>query len=503
MRSVLLLFVAMAIPVPSWAWEADVHYGLNYWLARKAGFKPHHAQILAEAAQSPDDGIFLPAIAGVAFIVASGDKGASINVQSAHFPSQAILPARPEARRVEANSAAAQKVKSLVTSESEISDESWLFDIGQRLHPFEDSWSHRGIPDIPFNPLVQIRPNLSWGHPCDRGGWSAHDADLTFLHVSEVLQMATEIWGIYQTILTSRSSLRGHPAENWDTVRADIQEFARASTQEQKTNWFNSFSDFKLTDYARSDFMSTTSLRKNGTEPTDARYYVEPCGRVHSPSPVGRLGSLVTRATAFSRITDEQSVRTLLTAFLTAWIVRQNIAQAVDMMVFKPNKISNIRETKDDWRVRQFVTLRSLLLEDHGIASDLHHGAVPLATQVPEFQELSQGASTDGARGRAVPLLAASAGTNTPTLKYQQYASLDEALLFPSAAALTPIKSRNPYLLLGSDVSVPAEARSGFFEENHCIAVFQFKLLPHDLGFILLHRNRGQWEITDVSIAAL
>jgi hypothetical protein len=64
-------------------------------------------------------------------------------------------------------------------------------------------------------------------------------------------------------------------------------------------------------------------------------------------------------------------------------------------------------------------------------------------------------------------------------------------------------KPTDPYLLVGVDIPVPPEVRRGFYSENECMAVFQFKLFPHDIGFITLHRNRGKWEVGELSVAAL
>ena len=236
---------------PGFGYEADVHYSLTYWLARKAGFSIRNAYLIATADLSKDLGSYSPATWGVAHILLTGDRAASDAIRKDHFPSEASLPAPPNERQVVPNSSAGRvEIERILALNSDIRDERWLSDIGSALHSLQDSWSHRGIPDIPFGPFFPtFRPSLSWGHPCDRGGWSSHDADLTFRDFGETNEMAREFCRILVPILEARPTLREHPSADWKQIAADVRSFGRASTKAAKATWFMSFADVPFSEY--------------------------------------------------------------------------------------------------------------------------------------------------------------------------------------------------------------------------------------------------------------
>ena len=176
----------------TYAWEKDVHFGLTEWLAVQAGFSESNADSLARADQALDDGHFSSAIWAVLFhIIIDGDPEASREVQRWHFPSGATIPGDPNERRVIHDSVDAQReARNVIDDTTPESPGKRLEDFGNALHPFQDSWSHEGTPDTPFRPILVIQPQLTWGHPKDRGGWDSHDADLTWLHVGQTQEMA-------------------------------------------------------------------------------------------------------------------------------------------------------------------------------------------------------------------------------------------------------------------------------------------------------------------------
>src|ERR1700712_857644 len=51
------LGIAMLLPVPSFGFEADVHFGLTRWLALRAGFTPSQADAIATGDQRVDAGL--------------------------------------------------------------------------------------------------------------------------------------------------------------------------------------------------------------------------------------------------------------------------------------------------------------------------------------------------------------------------------------------------------------------------------------------------------------
>ena len=96
-RSIIAVFMVVSVIIGgeerAVAWEADVHYGLTYWLARKAGFSPEEAQFIAAGDLSSDQGWYRPAPWAVALhVIVTGDLEASKAVQESHsLPMQTCL----------------------------------------------------------------------------------------------------------------------------------------------------------------------------------------------------------------------------------------------------------------------------------------------------------------------------------------------------------------------------------------------------------------------------
>jgi hypothetical protein len=194
--------------------EADVHYGLTYWLARKAGFDKKNAEIIASGDYGADKGKYNPApwVVGL-HIILDGDVGAANGVRDLHFASYQILPAAPSQRIVEPGSPAARRAAIKSTDPPSAGEPSAfaLEKLGLSLHPLQDSWAHQGMPDIPFRPARQVHPDLSFGHPADRGGWYSHNADITCLddHPKEVVAAAKASYEFMVKFLASHPAARG------------------------------------------------------------------------------------------------------------------------------------------------------------------------------------------------------------------------------------------------------------------------------------------------------
>jgi hypothetical protein len=218
-------------PGTTLAWESDVHYVLTFWLATQAGFSRADADDIAQGNQSYDDSGHHAAIQTMIWIVVSGDPGAARDLQLKHFPSDARLPSPPQRRLVTPNGPAARKAVEAAVGTS--TSATALRALGEALHPLHDSWSHQGVPDVPFD----LRPDLGCGHPAERGGWRKHDADLTHLHIEEVVQLARVTYEALLAFLKNNPKRRDHPAAKWSQLEPIVREFARAKTKAEKNAW--------------------------------------------------------------------------------------------------------------------------------------------------------------------------------------------------------------------------------------------------------------------------
>jgi hypothetical protein len=230
--SILLVTCATSVS----AWEKDLHYGLTLWLGLQAGFTKPEALAVAESTQSEDEGKVNPATWMMFHVFLFGDKPGSQTVSEKHFPTDGQIDSPPPERPVVPNSAPARVLLDAVIKQYSGPDE--LNRLGRALHPFQDSWSHQGIPDTPLRPGAEIHPNLSWSHPQERGGWYSHNADITSLYPKDAIATAK---ATYQALVDFRGK---HPnprrgeAKNWEDLAADVESFAKAATKEEKEKWF-------------------------------------------------------------------------------------------------------------------------------------------------------------------------------------------------------------------------------------------------------------------------
>ncbi|MGH7837792.1 MAG: DUF6765 family protein, partial [Candidatus Binataceae bacterium] len=222
------------------AWEADVHEGLTKWLALKSGFSQAEADQVAQGDGGMDESSLTSApSASLLHIILLGDVNAAEAMQAWHFPSYAKLPCAPQARAVTHDSRAARDpVEQAIHSPLSDRDKA-LNQLGQRLHAFQDSWSHEGIPDTPFRPFpYEVRPDLIWSHPALRGGWHSHDADLTHLHVDQTVEMAARTYDMLGEFLTANPAPTNSPRASKTEIERGVRDFAQLSSGEQKKAWF-------------------------------------------------------------------------------------------------------------------------------------------------------------------------------------------------------------------------------------------------------------------------
>ena len=361
------LVVLVCVALTMWssaslrAWEEDLHYVLTFWLATQAGFSREDADQIAKGDQSYDDSEHTSAIPTVLWIVLTNDMGAARELQLKHFPSDALLPSPPARRAVAPNSPTARKAVEAALNAGESATA--LIALGEAFHPFQDSWSHQGVPDIPYN----MKPNLISAHPQARGGWKSHDADLTAAHVEETLDVARQTYLLLDRFLNQNARYRRRPAASWATLEPVVRAFAVARTPSEKAAWA-----IQYVPEQRAQQM----LRA-----------VAPGGRgrikVLSPPLFNTRGKPSTLAPA-----DQTSLLDASNEFLRLWFARADIDAALKyvdsaglMEQFGGEGGLASTAAVEEWSGK-FLTIQ--LIDDHAAVNDAGHGD-PLH---PRYREL-------------------------------------------------------------------------------------------------------------------
>jgi hypothetical protein len=373
----------LALAIAAWsdervaAWELDVHYLLTFWLATRAGFSRRDASEIAAGDQSYDDSNYHAAIFTMSIIALTGDTGAARSLQVKHFPSDAALPGPPQRRLVTPNSVSARLALEAATRPT--SSAQALRALGEALHPFQDSWSHQGVPDVPLG----IRPDVSCAHPVARGGWRSHDADLSHLHVAEVVDLARQTCAGLQQFLVNNPSYRAAGAPGCGDIDGIVNEFARASTQRDKDEWA-----VKYTAEERvPDQLAMLTLPRLTT--TDAREATVVRGAMRpGPRPPEGLIAAAQR-------------------FLETWVEKFDIAQAVDSVSWKDlgrqfaddPRFGASRDKLIPW-CKKFMTM--YLVNDHAAVNAAGHGD-PRAERYATLPESPQSGGTFRARSFVTP----------------------------------------------------------------------------------------------------
>ena len=229
--AIILVVIGCAVGPQATAWEIDVHYVLTSWLAEKAGFSRADANEIAQADQSLDDSHYHAAISTMIWIQLSGDQGAAQSLQDNHFPSGARLPAPAQSRVVGPGDHYARDAVDAAVRPGQ--QDPSLRKLGEALHPFQDSWSHQGVPDIPLG----LRPELGCAHPAARGGWRRHDADLTYLHPQDAVVEARETYKILELFLRRYPRFKSHASAGWKDLERVIEDFAGMRTKAERDAW--------------------------------------------------------------------------------------------------------------------------------------------------------------------------------------------------------------------------------------------------------------------------
>jgi len=241
--STLLFATFLLIPAaPVFAWEADLHYVLTWWLATKAGFSNSDAEEIAQADLQRDEGWLQPATAAMLHVYMRGDKGAAQDTRDKHFPVDQTLGNPPDKREVKPGSPYAFQPARAIADDPNTGPTT-LEQLGFALHRLQDSWAHQGIPDTPARPAKEIHPDLSWSHPQRRGGWYSHNADLTFLHVDDgdTEKTAEASFGILKAFLDKHPTFIHTKREAYSSLSSFVASFAKADSKAAKREWIRKY----------------------------------------------------------------------------------------------------------------------------------------------------------------------------------------------------------------------------------------------------------------------
>ncbi len=226
-----------------------------------------------------------------------------------------------------------------------------LLALGEGLHPFQDSWSHQGVPDIPYN----LKPNLISAHPRPRGGWKSHDADLTPLHPDETVDVARQTYLLLERFLNQNPRFRRKPAASWASLEPIVRAFATARTADEKQTWAARY----IPERPRELHQSASESRK-----------------LH----IKTLSPPMTNSRGAARLApaDEDALLAAAGDFLQLWLTRRDVGGAlkyVDVSAIASQFPDEPRMTAagavDEW-CGKFLTMQ--LLDDHAAANDVGHG---------------------------------------------------------------------------------------------------------------------------------
>jgi hypothetical protein len=194
---------------------------MTMYLALQAGFAPSVATFIAQGTERPDLDYRSPVPAGKK--VFRGDNSGKEILRQWHFPkpeldSGAVFPCSDSAR---------EKIESALKRQN-------LRDFSEGLHPFEDSWAHRGVSSLGYA-----------GHADDRGGAARHNSDLTYLHPDDTLEAAEATYlylkayaFLYPHQATDSPAVPDAPTP-WMSIRGDVANFASLRTKSAKRNWLH------------------------------------------------------------------------------------------------------------------------------------------------------------------------------------------------------------------------------------------------------------------------
>jgi hypothetical protein len=347
-RVVITMGLALVVDVrDANAWGENLHRDLTAWLAFNAGFSAENARIIAEGDQSYDTSPHHAAVHTMIGALRRGDQYAARDVQVKHFPHDGRPPAPPAQRYVHPGSAAAYYAVNAAVARTTSADA--LFTLGESLHPFQDSWSHQGEPDVPLRPGKRLKPDISYSHPKTRGGWWRHDADLAHLHPRDVEEVAKATWNVLRAFLRNNPRFVHHKPTNVKLLEPILEDFIAADTRAERKAWkrkhLAGVYPASMLSAADDEIVSVRTIKPSAAEDCTL-----------APA------DLVAEAQRF----------------FDAWLSERNVSQAAEYV-----DQSQVREdfkevaipfgTEEAWRwANKFLT--SYLIEDHDAVNEMGHG---------------------------------------------------------------------------------------------------------------------------------
>ena len=461
--SILVFILFTSFAQFSYSWESDMHYGLTKWLAFKAGFNLDDAEIIAAGAESADRSNALKASFIVPMNICIGKSAeASRHVQQHHFPSDGYVrfssdkkyPHSPRDKRIvipghenkqnSGNRWVRQEIEVAgISGHNEIRRTN-LNRFGQSLHPLGDSWSHQGEPDM-IKMLPPCPEDLVWSHSEKRGGWSSHDADLTYKFVEDSVRTAKATYYFMKKYLENNKDYRYLPEPKpWKNLEQHVIDFAKKKTAPGKKSWFDSNHDVPLKTYETYPcFLRDTNLEGHN------KICEEKFRQVAGPT--ARENININEISGYFEV------------FLSNWIVNGgidylfsysfrenvNIAEIRNMLI--KDKIGSLRITEEEW-VR--ILFAMWLVRDHGIVNALGHG-------MPYKEGFD-----------ALPSICYKLG--------EKFESLSAAIHFPGTS--------RPFIIQSLPQSDNGAQRFAAF--------FQFRHVPRDMVTLVAEREGISWKIS-------
>ncbi len=208
------------------AFESDVHYGMTFWLALKAGFNEREAATVATGNQRVDSGDMQYIDLGLMYACLGKDDVGMQRARAHHYPAGA------------AGGEAARKPALEMIKTAPDKSGFMLLKLGEALHVLQDSWAHQGEPEAPLGGRTGVECDAArtWGHAKARGGARSHRADLTRYWPADTLAAARATYEVLMRYPAVGGVKRTPQA--WDEIRPLLDGFLKASTKTQKRAWF-------------------------------------------------------------------------------------------------------------------------------------------------------------------------------------------------------------------------------------------------------------------------
>ncbi|WP_396330900.1 hypothetical protein [Burkholderia anthina] len=235
----LALLVALALPMTCSGFEADVHFGLTFWLARQAGFAAGEADAIALADQRIDAGSIEYMTSPLQFACLSRFVPDALDAQAAHYPAGTRVPAGAQARTVVPDGPATRSSVDAALQRAEGRNAAFMLgEFGRSLHALQDAWAHQGTPSVPDwrRDGIACDAGLAMAAPVDRGGPSGHAADMTWRWPVDTEAMAKSTYR--QMLRYPKIGGVSRHASSWEQIQPLLAGFIDARTKHAKSGWF-------------------------------------------------------------------------------------------------------------------------------------------------------------------------------------------------------------------------------------------------------------------------